>query len=492
MRKDVQEIIDRYESYHPNPRSHIIKSAYKLAEILYFGEKRVNEEPWLDHAIRISNYLSKLGLDSITISAGLLHDSLEFGLTYKEIEQEVDPDVAELVQNIITIKEIRGKGVVNGSDGGQVEYLRRLIISTAKDVRAVIIRLVEKLDSLKTVEYLEGQKKQLVLDNALNLYAPLAEQIGLNNLKSDIEDAAFERLDPETFKKLQHTLDTHPVTNDKYIKEVTEIIKDIIQSEKIDLVDYYGRKKRPYSLNKKIIRYMQKFNYSEASAIESIHDKVAFRIILNSVEDCYKVLDLLHNSFKYIPSEFDDYISKPKPNGYKSLQTSLELLNGHFAEVQIRTLDMHRHNEYGMASHIIYKLNDAKSDAPASEKIEVLKRLISWKDGILTTDKSGVNIEEIEKYLFVFTPKGDLFELPKNSTALDFAYILHSDLGHKAVRAKINGVLKPLNVIPKNGDVIEIICDIKKKGPSRDHLEFVVSKEARLNIKKWLRRDLKI
>lgn len=487
MRKEIKDIVNRYESYHPTPRTFIIESAYKLAEIVYFEEYRINNEPWINHSLRIAKYLAKLKLDAITISAALLHDSLTFGLSINEIAQDVHPEVADLVQNINNLKAIRGKGTKGKAGGNQEEYLRRLILSAGKDIRAVIIRLVEKLDSLSTVACLPEEKKQISLRNALDLYAPLAEQIGLSGLKSDLEDIAFSNIDPTNYKRLKNILDSHPVTSRVYIRGVSDLIKQLLSERNIGIVDYLGRKKRVYSFYNKILRYQKVFNISEQKAIEEVHDKVAFRVILETVEDCYKVLDVLHSNFKYSPENFDDYIAKPKPNGYKSLQTSLELLDGHFAEVQIRTAEMHEHNEFGLASHILYKLSNGKSNIPPEQKIDGLKRLLVWKQNVLTKEKLGVNIGEVEKSVFVFTPKGDLIELPTQSTVLDFAYMVHTDIGSKAARAKVNSKIKPLSYTPSNSDVIEIICDIRKKGPSRDQLKFVNTKEARMHIKKWLK-----
>lgn len=488
MDKKLNKIYAKYISYHPRPRFELVEKAYQLAQLAYYGEKRLNNENWLDHSLRISQYLADLSVDTITISAGLLHDVMSFGVTKEEIASEVDEDVAELVDKVTNLKEIRGKGLRFAAGGSQEEYLRRLVLAAAKDMRALIIRLVEKIDSIETIDCLPIERRKTALESALNLYAPLAEQIGLSNVKSEIQEKAFEKLHPQKHASLKEILDNHPLTDESTVEDLVSVIKDLLNSEKIVTKQVFGRRKQVYSLNDKAQRYSSQMDIDEGKAIELIRDKVAFRVILNTIEDCYKTLDVIHRHFKHIPEELDDYISKPRPNGYQSLQTSVELLPGHYGEIQIRTEEMNEYAEYGPASHILYKLNKSSARMAPQEKIKMLKHLLSWKTDILSQDKKGVDIQNIENYIFVFTPKGDLIELPRGSSVLDFAYNLHTDIGNKAVRAKVNDQLRSLGHKLENGDVIEIVCDSRKKGPNRSHLDFVISKVARLHIKKEIKK----
>lgn len=487
MDKRLTGINKKYLSYHPRPRFELVEKAYNLAQLAYYGEKRLNKEDWIEHSLRIAEYLTDLGVDTITISAGLLHDVMSFGVTKEEIASEVDEDVAELVDKVTNLKEIKGKGIRFASGGAQEEYLRRLILAAAKDMRAVIIRLAEKLDSIETIDCLPKERRKIALKSALNLYAPLAEQIGLSKVKSEIQEKAFAKLKPVRYSSLKKILDTHPLSDERTVEDLILVIKDLLFTEKVVVKEVLGRRKQVYSLHDKAKRYSTQFRIEESKAIEIIRDKVAFRVILHNIEDCYRALDVIHTHFNHIPEELDDYISKPRPNGYQSLQTSVELLPGHYGEIQIRTTEMHEHAEFGPASHILYKLNKSSSKMAPKEKIKMLQHLLSWKTDILEKDKKGVDIQNIENYIFVFTPKGDLIELPRESSVLDFAYNLHTVIGNKAVRAKVNGHLKPLSHKLENGDVIEIVCDSRKKGPNRSHLDFVKSKVARLHIKKHLR-----
>lgn len=486
--KEIDKILKTYNSYHPNPKPELIERAYEIAKLVYFGEKRTSGSEWLEHALGVAKIVADLKMDTVTICTAILHDAYKFGLTPDEVEKEINPEVRQLLDNLEAIKKIKNTGNDSLDNHNYSDYLRRLILSTSTDARALVIRLAEKLNGLETLNNLPNEIKNSILDKAMTIYAPLADQIGVYDLRWRIEDLAFRHKDPEQYVLYENLISKHPFTGVNKIQEIINTLEELLRSESIIFNYIYGRTKRIYSMHKKIDRYTVRTGSVEES-LKMLKDIVAFRIITNSIDDCYRALSLIHATYKHIPEDFDDYIAKPKSNGYKSIQTTVELEPGHFAEIQIRTQEMHDYNEWGPASHFFYKMSGGEAVKVNSEKkIQVLKQLLSWKEQVLH-DKTGANIEEIEDYIFVFTPKGDIIELPKESTPVDFAYKIHTTVGDKIGKALVNKKLVSLDYKLKNGDIVEIQKDKNRQSPNRDWLDFVKSKEARIHIKKVLNRE---
>ncbi len=482
----MQNLINKYKQYHPVPDEELIKKAYDLAQLAYSDIKRLNGENWLNHALEVAHVVTDLKMDTESICAALLHDSYQFGLTPKEIEDELGSDVRELVDNIYSMRSISTRRTHEFTDEQYAEYLRRVILSMGRDLRAVVIRLADKLSNLHTADVLDEKLKKEVINSAFTVYAPLADLAGVYELKWQIEDVAFKHKSPNDYKKYRQVIFDHIFAKDIPLKKVINSLYDLLLENGVNVVDISGRQKATYSFYKKVNKRVNKLQLSEDMALEHIYDKVAFRVIVESVEDCYAALDVLHQNYNYIDEEFDDYIAEPKTNGYRSIQTTIELEPSYFSEIQIKTKEMHEYNEFGPASHVFYKLHGSDT-AISTEKIRMLKQLLQWRDDILE-EKSQVSVKDIAQTILVFTPKGEVIELPVGSTPIDFAYAIHTGIGNKAVRALVDGKLRGLDYKLKNGEVVKIVTDPRRTHPSIDWLGFVKTKIAKTYIKKNAKR----
>ena len=485
----IEDFLTEYSNYHPRPKPELIKKAYDLAKIAYYGEKRLSGGDWIDHALATTKIVVGLKMDTSSICAAVLHDCYKFGVNPEEIEKELNAEIRGILDNLYSIKNIKGKYKGEYTDVAYSEYLRRLLVTSAKDVRAIVIRLAEKLNSLRTIEELSSEIQKNAVEKAMEIYAPLAEQIGVYDLKWQLEDLAYKLKHPNSYNRHKNIIDSHAFAS---LEDIDRLVSDIsikLKERGIEFDRIFGRIKKVYSFKKKIDRHIYKYGVSEHEAGEAIKDKVAFMILVNTVEDCYKALDVIHRLYDHDPGSFDDYIRSPKPNGYKSLQTCIEIEAKHFIEVQIRTVEMNEYNEWGPASHYFYKMTGGSSKVSGERKIQTLRQLLKWRDSLLH-DKAGVNIEEAEDCIFVFTPKGDIIELPKGSTPIDFAYKIHTNLGDKIGKVLVNGALKSLDCELKSGDVVQVYMNKQRSGPNRDWLNFVKAKEARIAIKKYLNKTL--
>jgi len=481
-----EQILKDYKKYHPEPKITLLEKTYELAKIVYFGEKRISGRIWIEHALATAYIITDLKMDTASICAAILHDGYKFGLTPSEVEQELNFEIRHILDNLDTLKSIKGKYHGKYSDRAYSDYLRNLILAASNDVRAIVIRLAEKLNSLSTIEELDEEQREDSLKKAFEIYAPLADQVGVYEIRSKLENLAFKIKDPKLYEFHEHLINEHPYAKEEKMQEFILRMSDLLNSKQVLVYGITGRIKKAYSLFQKAEKKSLLFPVPREDYYNYIHDKVAFRILVDTIPDCYKVLDIIHSSYKYLSEEFDDYISKPKPNGYQSIQTSIEVEPGHYVEVQIKTKKMHEYNEWGPASHYFYKEGPSKK-RNSKKKIEVLKQLLNWRDGLLK-DKTQANIEDIDDSIFVFTPKGDIIELVKNATPVDFAYKIHTKLGDTIGKVLVNNKMKPLDYVLASGDVVEVFQNKNRKGPSRDWLGFVKSKEARLHIKKWVNR----
>jgi len=465
----------------------IIKKAFDFAKIKFKGIYRKNGEPYFNHCIRTVLNLAKLKMDYETICAGLLHDILEDARVEKEeILKEFGKNIAFLVDAVTKIGEIkyREKNLV------QAENLRKLILYVAEDLRVAILKLADRLDNMRTLEYLPEEKRKRIALETHDVYAPLALRLGIFEWASELDDLSFKFLYPEKYKEIEEEIKKRLKGIEEIIPEIINKIEQEIIKRKINLYTIQYRIKKPAS----VYRKLQKKNFD----FDQIYDLIAFRIIVSTIDECYLVLGILHSLFKPLLEEFDDYITYPKPNGYQSLHTTLLIKENKYAEFQIKTLEMHIKNEEGVAAYFAYaQFKDTKGyrkgiglEGLTEDDIRFIKELTKWKN-IENKDPEEflkeLKTDILQEKIYVFTPKGDVIELPKGSTVLDFAYKIHSEIGHHFAGAKVNKKIVPIDYEPKTGDIIEIITN-KNKHPSPDWLKIVKTYNARKHIRSYLKK----
>jgi len=483
--KIIEKINNCYLQNHKESIEKDLKNAYQFAKMAYFGEVRKSGRTSLEHGLSTAEYVSKYGGDKTTVLAALLHDVYLYGATFDEVESEVNLSVAELLNNYLHIQNLREKyRNMNASGSLYSEYIRRIILVYAQDMRAVMIRLCEKIDSVSDSYGLSEKKQKNLFDNVIKIYAPLADLVGFYNIRKDLEEGVFKLAHPNEFAFYSKLINDHKVSNQKNFDRFYKKLHKDLSTSKVKYSKVFGRVKSPYSFYKKVKGYMEKYKITKQKAIEKAKDNVAYSIICNDIENCYKALDVLHTKYDWDKSEFDDYIKNPKPNGFRELQTKLEITKDTFVEVQIKTKEMHEFNEFGPASHTYYKIyGDALT--VDKKKIDTIKNLVGWKDNLL--QGKGFSTSEIHSTILAITPKGDVFELEKGSTPIDFAYKVHTRVGDRAVRAVVNNKQVSLAYRIKDGDVVKIITQ-KNSTPKYKWLDFVKTKEARITIKKKLKQ----
>lgn len=485
---DITELKNKTKKYNPNADFELIEKAFKYAQKAHKGEERLSGNPIIQHCLEVAELLADIKMDSVTIAAGLLHDTIEHEkATKEEIKNKLGTKVAELVDGVSVIKKVKTKT----SGWSQTENFRKLLLATVKDIRVMLIRLAEKVHSLKTIESLPEELREETAQKALDIYAPIAERLGVYYYKWQLEDWAFKYLNHKAHTEVQNFLEETRESRNKYIQKVRKKIRKELRKQGIN-AEIYGRPKHFYSIYRKM-QSEKKPGETDRKYLERLHDVQAFRILVNTTDECYKTLDIVHSLWE--PGEkFSDYIVHPKPNGYRSLHTTVFCEKDRIAEFQIRTHKMHEYNEFGPASHAFYKeLGRTKGShvkAP-TEYTSWLKDLVKWKEKT-RGDKEFEEALKINVYtdrVFVLTPKGDVLDLPEGATPIDFAYKIHSDLGNRCVGAKADGKLIPLESELQNGQVIEILTNKSRKGPSPDWLNHVKTNEARCKIKKALKRN---
>jgi len=455
----------------------LIKKALEFSKKAHKNQKRASGEPYFTHPLTVAYYLLDWGLDEKTIVAALLHDVLEdTNVGREEIINEFGLKIADLVDGVTKLKEIKSYG-----EKKELENLRKMFIAMARDIRVVLIRLADRLHNLQTLRYLPSEKRKEIAQETIEIYAPLADRLGMGQLRGKLEDLAFPYFLPKEYKWLRSLVKEDLKEKHTYIKKVIKYLRQLLRREGIKFIEIDGRVKHFYSLYRKLLRYNKD--------ISKVYDLEAVRIIVPTVEECYKTLGIIHKHFKPLIGRIKDYISMPKPNGYRALHTTVFALDGKIIEIQIKTLAMHKEAEWGIASHIIYA-DKKESIVPKENQINWIRQLAEWQKEISNLDEFA---EVLKKDLFgnriyVFTPRGDIKELPEGATPVDFAYAVHSEVGNRCIGAKVNGRIVTLDTPLNNGDIVEILTAKKTKGPSRDWLSFVKTKEARLKIKNWFKK----
>ena len=471
------DIVDEILKYNPQADLSTLVKAYVFSAQAHKGQTRLSGEPYLVHPLEVAYTLTKMNLDISSVVSGLLHDTIEDSYVSKsEIEENFGTEVAELVDGVTKIGQIPLKT----SEDSKVETFRKMLLAMSKDIRVILIKLADRYHNMKTLNFLSSNKQIDIARETMDIYAPLAHRLGIEWLKGELEDEAFKYLLPLEYKNVVSKITKKRKERDTYIEEVIELLKGKFQQFKLDAV-IFGRAKKLYSIYRKTI--------IEKLELDDIYDLTAFRVIVNNVKDCYLALGLIHSFFRPIPGKFNDYIALPKPNMYQSLHTKVVGPYGEKIEIQIRTHEMHKVAEEGIAAHWKYK--EGSVFDPKEDKIfGWLRRLIESQQE-LKDNKEFMEIFKIDLFpdeIYVFTPRGDVKELSKGSTPVDFAYAIHSQLGHTCVGAKVNGRLVPLKYELKSGDTVDIQTNQAHK-PSKDWLNFVKTSRAKTKIRQWIKAE---
>ena len=480
----IEEVLETVKKSNRRADLKLIKRAYEFAKDKHKDQLRRSGEPYIIHPIQVAYILSTLGLDHSTICAALLHDVIEdTDVTLEDIAKEFSPEIAEMVDGVTKLSKLN----YTSEQEQQVENYRKMFLAMGKDIRVILIKLADRLHNMRTLKYLTRDRQIANARETMDLYAPLANRLGMYSLKWELEDLSFKYLYPEDYRELVEGIDKKREERLKFIDQIMQEIKVELKKQKI-VAEITGRAKHLYS----IYRKMQRDN----KTLDQIYDLFALRIIVNSVKDCYAALGVVHELYNPMPGRFKDYISVPKPNMYQSLHTTLIGPKGTPFEVQIRTWDMHRIAEYGIAAHWAYKeasfLGGKKANVTVEEdKLSWLRETLEWQKDMQDPQEflNTLKTELFEDEVYVFTPKGKILVLPNGATPIDFAYAIHAEIGNHMTGCKINSKMMPIVTKLKNGDIIEIVTSDKSKGPSRDWLKFIKSSTAKTRIQQWFKKN---
>lgn len=478
--KDVEfkHLIDTIHTYLPQAQCDDVTKAYNLAEEAHKDQRRVSGEPYILHPLAVAQILADMKIDTTTITASLLHDVVEdTSYTLEDIKKMFGKEVAFLVDGVTKLSRLNYRT----KEDQQLNSMRKMFLAMAKDVRVVVIKLADRLHNMRTLRYMRSDKQKRIAQETLEIFAPLAHRLGIFNIKWELEDLSFRYLEPDKYYDLVDQMKQKRHVREEIVNEAIDVLKKALDDAHIHC-EINGRPKHFYSIYKK----MKKDNRD----LSQVYDLFAIRVIVDDVKDCYGVLGIVHSLWKPLPYRFKDYIAMPKPNNYQSLHTTVIGTRGQPVEIQIRTWEMHRIAEYGVAAHWRYKEGNQTANKDAfDEKMGWLRNLLEWQD--TSNPKEFVNALKLDAFsneVFVFSPRGDVIDLPQGSIPIDFAYHIHTDVGHRCVGAKINGKIVPLDYKLKNGDIVEIITS-KVGKPSLDWLNIVGSSESRSKIRSWFKKE---
>ena len=480
----IQDIISKRKEHAKWPDSKLILKAYNCALKYHADQCRKSGEPYIIHPMQVAYTLADIGLDDATISAALLHDVVEdTELTNEDLIKEFGKEIADMVAGVTKL----GKIQFTTTEEQQVEDYRKMFLAMGKDIRVILIKLADRLHNMRTLKYLKRDRQLANAKETMELYAPLANRLGLYSLKWELEDLSFKYLYPEEYHELVEGIDKKREERLKFIEKIMNDIRGELKTEKIE-AEVTGRAKHLYSIYRKMKR--------DNKTLDQIYDLFALRILVKSIKDCYSVLGVVHEMYTPMPGRFKDYISVPKPNMYQSIHTTLLGEKGIPFEVQIRTWDMHRIAEYGIAAHWAYK--EANYGKKGKQVVQVTEDKLSWLRETLEWQKDMQDPEEFlntlktelfEDEVYVFTPKGKIQVLPRNATPIDFAYSIHEEIGNHMTGCKINSKMMPIITKLNNGDIVEILTSDAQKGPSRDWLKFIKTTKAKNKIQSWFKKE---
>ena len=478
----METILKKIEEIYSEADSNTLRKAYEYAQAAHANQKRASGEPYFIHPCAVADILMDLGLDAATIAAALLHDVIEdTESTAEDIKREFGVEILDLVSGVTKLEKI----VFKSQEDADAENFRKIFVAMAKDVRVIIIKLADRLHNMRSLNFLSHERQQRMASETLDIYAPLAGRLGISQIKCELEDLCLKYLDSESYEYLLYNIRERLSERKEFVNGIVEEIKELMKNDGID-GEVFGRPKHFYSIYKKM--------KNKGKTLDQIYDLTAVRVIVSDVSQCYTVLGRIHEKWKPIPGRIKDYIATPKPNKYQSLHTTVMTRYGQPFEIQIRTEEMHRVAEFGIAAHWKYKEGRTGDEANNFEnRLTWLREVMEWQ-GDLKDSKEFINALKTELYsheLLVFTPRGKVISLPPEATPVDFAYAIHSEVGNRCTGARVNSKIVPLTTTLEVGDVVEIITSPNSKGPSRDWLKFIKSSSAKAKIRQFYKNELK-
>ncbi len=468
-----RDLMKRMQANRPTDDLEIVKRAYDYSQRVHAGQSRASGEPYLVHPLEVALVLAEMKMDPIAVAAGLLHDSVEdTSVTIVDIRKEFGEQVAHIVEGVTKISKID----FATKEEQQAENLRKMMLAMVDDIRVVLIKLADRLHNMRTLEHLDPERRQKIAKETLEIYGPIAHRLGMGKIRGELEDLGFKYLDPIAYEQVKEAVESHRKVGEAFLTRVESVVRDKLKEAGIT-AKVESRTKRYYSIHKKLVR--QRIN------VDQVYDLYAMRIITRSVQDCYAVLGIIHNVWRPVPGRIKDFIAMPRPNFYQSLHTSVITEDGTPFEVQIRTEEMHKMAEEGIAAHWKYK--DGAVSAQDEQRLAWLRQVVEWQRDVSDPNEflSTLKIDLYPEEVYTFTPKGKVVVLPRDSTPIDFAYSVHTEVGHTCVGAKVNGRMVPLRHKLHSGDIVEILTQPGHK-PSRDWLSIVKSSRSRNKIKHWL------
>jgi len=483
------DVLARVREYLPPDRVTLIEEAYRFAEQQHAGQRRMSGDPFIVHPLNAALTVAELHLDAPSVAAALIHDVQEdCAVPNAEIKKRFGADVAHLVEGVTKLSRLNWLAANGREDGMQAENLRKMFLAMAQDVRVVIIKLADRLHNMRTLDPMPPEKQRRTAQETMEIFAPLASRLGIWQMKWQLEDLAFRYLQPERYREISDLLAAKRASRERYIAQVENILNEEMRKAGIR-AEIKGRAKHLYSIYQKMERYA-----AAGKSFNEIYDLLALRVLVDTVADCYNALGVIHGLWRPIPGQFDDYIANPKEGIYQSLHTTVMCLGARPLEIQIRTHEMHAVAEYGVAAHWRYK-EGGRRDVRFEERMAWLRQLLDWHREMSQAEEfvESVKTDLFRDQVFVYTPKGEVKDLPAGATPLDFAYRIHTELGHRCIGAKVNGRLVSLNYQLQNGDVVEILTGKTGRGPSRDwlnpNLGYIKTSHAREKIRQWFKKQ---
>ena len=476
----MDRLLERVRAQYPSADLTMVAKAFEYAKRAHSGQERASGEPYFSHPYEVANILMDMELDIPTIVAALLHDVIEdTECTYEDIEKEFSPEVAMLVDSVTKLSRMEFRS----REEQQAESLRKMMLAMARDIRVILIKLADRLHNMRTLQFRPPEKRISTAKETREIYAPLAHRLGMSRIQWELEDLSFQYIAPEEYRQLADNVMLHYTGRMNNIQHAIAVIRQKLDENHIE-AEIEGRPKHFYSIYKKM--------QQQGKTLDEVFDLVAIRVIVNTEQDCYAVLGIVHTLWRPIPGRFKDYIANPKLNLYQSLHTTLIGETGHPFEIQIRTFEMHRTAEFGIAAHWQYK-EGTSGDEEMNQKLSWLRQILEWQNDEMNAQEfvDTMKIDLFSDEVFVFTPKGDVVNLPAGSTPVDFAYHIHSAIGNKCTGAKINQRIVTLDTPLKTGDIVEIMTSANSKGPSLDWLKFVRTSQAKNRIRAWLKKEFK-